>query len=215
MSVLKKRRSILQLLIVVIFAGNAAGSNSFIARECEDVRYANVRFGSSYTFFHELTNSSAKPVYMLEKQVGFVDKSGNVVARGKESRLLQRGSPFKWSTDIVAKKYAVPPATTIETVSTGSVPWRIDKRPQWRRNINNNEFDFMIQYQVTFSLEGKRGNRSAKFVRTACNYYAVTWCGDHYLDSNYLNVEDKVASEECDDGNQSNGDGCNSVCMLE
>lgn len=212
---LTKRSYPFQLFIVLFIVGNAAGASHFVVEECEDVRYARVRFGSSYTFFHELTNSSAEPVFMVEKQVRFIDSMGNVVAPGREYSLLQPGSPFGWSAELVDQKYAVFPNTTLVTVITGPDSWRINKLPQWRSNLENGEFDFMIKYQVTFTLGSKQDNRASRFVRTACNYYAISWCGDSSLDSNYLISENKVASEECDDGNQLNGDGCNSVCMIE
>lgn len=211
-----KKVLLLQVVVFFLMVGSAfAEKNDFTIRECEDVRYTYVRYGSSYTFYHELTNSSASPVYLLDKQVGIIDAGHNVVKPWELNDLIQRGSSFEWTAELKEDGFAVSPNETLRTIKTGPAEWHFNKHPEKRHNLSNNEYDILIQYQVTYAPRKNAGETTSENMRTACNYYATTWCGDGYLDTEFLNDENIVSSEQCDDGNNVNGDGCSANCTLE
>ena len=164
-------------------------------KECSQTFEYELRHGKKYKFADKLKNTSSVPIKIKKTSNSFIEKRD---FNGKNTR-----PKFQYTTWFKNKKFILQPKEKgqyIKSINDYAIVYH-PKKFIGRRDYK----DIIIKYTRKFTklIEGKE---KGYFITTSCATYAITWCGDNILDSDY---------ETCDDGNKKSGDGCSSTCQLE
>jgi cysteine-rich repeat protein len=148
--------------------------------------YKTLRQGKGYIFFDEFNNKE-QAVYLWNFTVAYREQF--------DYNQSESFPKFHWTDTIKKHNYKVEPYQSIKYIEA-QLPYKIKAVPAVKSHDN-----LILKYTVTYSYD-KDGKDKRTF--TACVHYAISWCGDGIIDTDW--------GEECDDGNSVDDDQCSCNC---
>ena len=115
---------------------------------------------------------------------------------------------YNYTNEIVTDNYIINDRDSTQVVILNS-PYTVTKIPSTRKS-NNIE----IVYRLAYWKEIDWSFVKSPTTHTEYQPYEITWCGDNVRDDYTSQQWDRIF-EQCDDGNNINGDGCSSTCEIE
>ncbi len=182
-----------KIFIILILLGLINYSYSFAnTNNCDQVFYGKLRYWQSYKFYDVFKNLWSTTVWIDTVDVKYKEQYDY---NGSSNFPL-----FIWTDWIISKNFEVLPGEEGKIVETND--WYDIKYHPPIRSTDNFSLTYTISYYVLSNWIWR-----GPYTHVECKYYEITWCWDWVLDFDY--------GEQCDDGNNINGDWCDANCKIE